>query len=72
MALLLRLAAALDRRPEPVIASILVKAASGILTLELVPERLNQNVSLEQWSLEECAPVVQEITGLELAVTVQQ
>jgi exopolyphosphatase/guanosine-5'-triphosphate,3'-diphosphate pyrophosphatase len=55
-----------------VIASILVKAASGILTLELVPERLNQNVSLEQWSLEECAPVVQEITGLELAVTVQQ
>ena len=72
MALLLRLAAALDRRPEPVIASLGVKAASGVLTLELVPERLNQNVSLEQWSLEECAPVVQEVTGLELSVTVQQ
>jgi exopolyphosphatase/guanosine-5'-triphosphate,3'-diphosphate pyrophosphatase len=72
MALLLRLAAALDRRPEPVIASLGVKAASGVLTLELVPERLNQNVSLEQWSLEECAPVVQEVTGLELSVTVQE
>ena len=72
MALLLRLAAALDRRPEPVIASLGVKAGSGVLTLELVPERLNQNVSLEQWSLEECAPVVQEVTGLELSVTVQQ
>ena len=72
MALLLRLAAALDRRPEPVIASLGVKAASGVLTLELVPERLNQNVSLEQWSLEECAPLVQEVTGLELLVTVHQ
>ena len=72
MALLLRLAAALDRRPEPVIASLGVKAASGVLTLELVPERLNQNVSLEQWSLEECAPLVQEVTGLELSVTVHQ
>jgi exopolyphosphatase/guanosine-5'-triphosphate,3'-diphosphate pyrophosphatase len=71
MALLLRLAAALDRRPEPVIASLGVKAASGVLTLELVPERLNQNVSLEQWSLEECAPVVQEVTGLKLSVSVQ-
>ena len=70
MALLLRLAAALDRRPEPVIASIRVKAGKGSLTLELLPERLNQNLSLEQWSLEGCAPVVQEATGLDLVVQV--
>ena len=72
MALLLRLAAALDRRPEPVIASIRVKTASGVLEMELTPERLNQNLSLEQWSLEGCAPVVQEVTGLNLSVKVQR
>jgi len=71
MALLLRLAASLDRRPEPVIKSIQVKAAAGVLSCELVPERLNQNLSLEQWSLEECSPVVEEVTGLQLSVTVQ-
>ncbi len=71
MALLLRLAASLDRRPEPVIKSIQVSAAAGVLSCELVPERLNQNLSLEQWSLEECSPVVEEVTGLQLSVTVQ-
>ncbi|MAS26762.1 MAG: exopolyphosphatase [Synechococcus sp. NAT40] len=72
MALLLRLASALDRRPEPVVDSIRVKTKQGILSLELVPERLNQNLSLEQWSLEGCSLVLQEATGLALKVKVQQ
>ena len=72
MALLLRLAAALDRRPEPVVASLRVKAKPGLLSLELVPERLNQNLSLEQWSLESCADVLREASGVKLMVNVQE
>ncbi len=72
MALLLRLAAALDRRPEPVVASLRVKAKPGLLSLKLVPERLNQNLSLEQWSLESCADVLREASGVKLMVNVQE
>ena len=71
MALLLRLAAALDRRPEPVISALHIEAAKGSLHLEIVPERVNQNVSLEQWSLESCAEVVNEAVGVKLRVSVQ-
>ena len=71
MALLLRLAAALDRRPESVVASLRVAAVPGELQLELIPERLNQNLSLEQWSLESCADVVWEASGIKLMIKVQ-
>ena len=71
MALMLRLAAALDRRPEPVVESVRVMASSGKLKIELVPERLNQNLSLEQWSLESCADVLREASGVKLIVSVQ-
>jgi len=71
MALLLRLAAALDRRPEPVVASLRIETSPGALELVLVPERLNQNLSLEQWSLESCAEVVREASGVKLRVSVQ-
>ena len=71
MGLLLRLAAALDRRPEPVVASLRVNTAADVLDLVLVPERLNQNLSLEQWSLESCADVIREASGVKLRVSVQ-
>ena len=71
MALLLRLAAALDRRPEPVVAGLRVTASTGSLKLELLPERLNQNLSLEQWSLESCAETVREAASVDLCVSVQ-
>ena len=71
MALLLRLAAAIDRRPEPVVDSIRVTATPGSLQLELVPERRNQNLSLERWSLENCADVVRSAVGVCLDVSVQ-
>ena len=71
MALLLRLAAALDRRPEPVISALRIHTVKGTLELEIVPERVNQNVSLEQWSLESCAEVVKEAVGVDLRVSVQ-
>ena len=71
MALLLRLAAALDRRPEPVVASLRVSTSASELHLELVPDRLNQNLSLEQWSLESCSDVLREAMGVKLVVSVQ-
>ena len=71
MALLLRLAAALDRRPEPVVKRLKAVVRGGELILELVSERLNQNLSLEQWSLESCSEVVKAVTGLKLKVRVQ-
>ena len=71
MSLLLRLAAALDRRPEPVVRTLVTEVVGHDLVLELVPERLNQNVSLEQWSLESCSEVVKTVTGLALRVKVR-
>lgn len=71
MSLLLRLAAALDRRPEPVVRTLVTEVVGHDLVLELVPERLNQNVSLEQWSLESCSEVVKTVTGLTLRVKVR-
>ena len=70
MSLLLRLAAALDRRPEPVVRTLVTEVVGHDLVLELVPERLNQNVGLEQWSLESCSEVVKTVTGLTLRVKV--
>jgi len=71
MALLLRLATALDRRPDPVVQTLKAEVKGGDLILELVAERLNQNLSLEQWSLESCSALVREVTGLHLRVKVQ-
>ncbi|WP_413745905.1 Ppx/GppA phosphatase family protein [Synechococcus sp. MIT S9507] len=70
MALLLRLAAALDRRPDPVVQKLKARVKGSVLILELVPERLNQNLSLEQWSLESCSALVSDVTGLNLKVRV--
>ncbi len=71
MALLLRLAAALDRRPDPVVHTLKAEVKGSDLILELVPERVNQNLSLEQWSLESCAALVRDVTGLRLKIRVQ-
>jgi exopolyphosphatase/guanosine-5'-triphosphate,3'-diphosphate pyrophosphatase len=74
MALLLRLAAALDRRPGGVIDSIRVRpsGAEG-LELELVAAAPREgeepsDLSLERWSLLSCAQAVREATGLALRV----
>ena len=53
------------------IAALRINAVKGSLDLEIVPERVNQNVSLEQWSLESCAEVVKEAVGVKLRVSVQ-
>ena len=72
MALLLRLAAALDRRPDPVVSSLRLQVSASALEIELHSERLNQNLSLEKWSLESCIDVVREAVGITLKVKVQE
>ena len=71
MSLLLRLAAAIDRRPDPVVVSLGVEVSQHQLRIELIPDRSNRDLSLEQWSLESCAETVQEASGVELNVRVQ-
>jgi exopolyphosphatase/guanosine-5'-triphosphate,3'-diphosphate pyrophosphatase len=77
MALLLRLAAALDRRPAAVIEAIRVRPGDGadaqVLELELQPRlpasgEPAPDLSLERWSLRACAEVVLEASGVELRV----
>ena len=79
MALLLRLAAALDRRPEPMVAGLRVRAIPGLvgepegvsITLEPRPQHPDEapiDLSLECWSLRSCAEVMLEATGLQLRV----
>jgi exopolyphosphatase/guanosine-5'-triphosphate,3'-diphosphate pyrophosphatase len=74
MALLLRLAAALDRRPAALIAGLQVRPLAASqprgLELELLPAPLEPaaDLSLERWSLRSCAEVVMEATGLVLQV----
>jgi len=77
MALLLRLAAALDRRPADVIEAIRVRRAqvgeAQILQVTLLPRQADPgdsppDLSLERWSLSSCAGVVLEASGVELRV----
>jgi exopolyphosphatase/guanosine-5'-triphosphate,3'-diphosphate pyrophosphatase len=75
MALLLRLAAALDRRPAAVIEAIRLHRSNAIPELEIelvaaasVPGELAVDLSLERWSLRSCGPVVLEALGLTLKV----
>ena len=71
MALLLRLAVALDRRPETAVKAVHVMTTSENCHLELTPQHLGQSLSLEQWSVESCSQVVREVAGIQLIVTVR-
>ncbi len=69
MALLLRLAVALDRRPEPVLAGLqLRREGDNRCSIRLEPMQAGQDLSLERWSLAACAPAVEEAVGVRLSV----
>ncbi|MFN7898346.1 MAG: Ppx/GppA phosphatase family protein [Synechococcaceae cyanobacterium] len=83
MALLLRLAAALDRRPQPPLEGLKVRQKGpqmgrpGRLEISLVPKSAPPgdpaaDLSLECWSLQSCAAAVAETCGLELKVSAAQ
>ncbi|MEB3331699.1 MAG: hypothetical protein VKI83_04300, partial [Synechococcaceae cyanobacterium] len=78
MALLLRLAASLDRRPGALIEALTVRADGPVsaptgLTVTLQPRPPEPgepapDPELERWSLRSCAELVLESTGLQLRV----
>jgi len=68
MSLILRLAAALDQRPENLLSSIKVKLQNNILLMELLPFNYDQELLLEKWNLELCSNVIRELKDLELKV----
>ena len=68
MSLILRLAAALDQRPDKVISSVQIKLKENILEFELLPFDRNNDLLLEKWNLELCRNVIKEIKNLDLKV----
>ena len=71
MALILRIAASLDRRPDPAIASLDVSVKSSELIIGLVPEKAGQNLGLEEWSLKSCSQIIKELTNLDLKIIIK-
>ena len=68
MSLILRLAAALDQRPDKVISSVQIKLQKNILTFELVPLNRDHDLLLEKWNLGLCRNVIKELKNLDLKV----
>ncbi len=70
MALLLRLAVAVDRRPQPVLAGLtLERQSESCVSITLKPASPELDLSLERWSLRSCAAAVEEAVGLRLEVS---
>lgn len=69
MALLLRLAVALDRRPQAVLAGIQVQPeGANAFAIRLQPLSADLDLSLERWSLAACAGAVEEAVGVRINV----
>ncbi len=68
MALILRMATAIDRRPEPVVSSINIYSDSSQVSIQLVSDKPNQSLSLEEWSLMNTSGIVKDLTGVDLEV----
>lgn len=70
MALLLRLAVAMDRRPQKVIADCVLKAhGENGIAIQLMPLTAEVDLNLERWSLQSCQHYVEEAVGLSLSVS---
>ncbi len=70
MAILLRLAVALDRRPEPVINSIEVISNPSKVTFRLYSRKDGQDLSLEQWSIQRSMGLVKQHKNVDIEVIV--
>jgi len=69
MALLLRLAVAVDRRPQTVLAGLaLQREGDSGVCITLQPATAGLDLSLERWSLQSCEASVEEALGLRLKV----
>ncbi len=74
MSLILRLAASFDKRSNSLVSRIDVKLidSNSKLVIKLLPFSADQDLSLEKWSLEDCADLFYELTGVKLIVDVDQ
>ena len=66
LSLLLRLAVAMDRRPGGAVKKVVASCTSKQLKLQLEPIDVGDDLSLELWSLQTCAPMIQSAAGLSL------
>lgn len=66
LSLLLRLAVAMDRRPEAVIDSFQLVINDRVINLQLLPLNPADDLSLELWSLESCAAAFRDGCGYSL------
>ena len=71
MAILLRLAASLDRRPEPAVTSINARATSSEIIIELKSQSF-QDLSLEKWSLMNCSDAIRDTYDLVMRVEISK
>jgi len=68
MSLILRLAAAINKRPDPAISSVKIKIVNDEIRFKLISEDSGDNLILEKWNLESCFNVVKELKNLDLKV----
>ena len=68
MALILRLSASIDKRPEPILSSIKIKSDKNKIVCDLIPKDSSSNLSLEKWSLKSCSSIIKEVKGVDLIV----
>ncbi len=66
LSLLLRLAVAMDRRPEAVIDGLQLVIKDRVINLQLLPLNPTDDLSLELWSLESCAAAFRDGCGYNL------
>tara|TARA_Y100000589_G_scaffold329068_1_gene374692 strand:+ start:5345 stop:6934 length:1590 start_codon:yes stop_codon:yes gene_type:complete len=68
MALILRLASSLDKRPLPAIESINLTFSDNQIIFQLNPSDMGNQPLLEKWSLRSCYGILKEMKGIELKV----
>ena len=68
MSLLLRLSCSLDRRPEPLVSKIVIEANNKKVNIELIPNKLGQNLDLEKWSLTKAILLIKKIVDVEINI----
>ena len=66
LSLLLRLAVAMDRRPQGGVESVRARCSKGQLKLQLKPIDPSDDLSLELWSLQTCDQAILQAAGMML------
>ena len=68
MSLILRLAVAMDKRPDPILSALKISLSNNQIIFKLIPIDATKETLLEKWSLKSCYEVVKELKDLELKV----